>query len=726
MSAKKNSAAKWVALALATVAVGALGWRSQVEAAAASSAGVNGAMIKNPTAGEWLGHGRDYSEQRFSPLAKINQSNIKNLGLAWHYDFGERQGLEATPIVHNGVIYVTTDFSEVWAFDARTGAKLWDYKPGTQYWQINTCCSPINRGVAIWGDKVYVGALDGRLIALNAKTGKEVWSTQTFPKTTRLSITGAPRIVKGVVIIGNGGAELGVRGFVAGYDAETGKQKWKFYTVPGRTDSDGEASDSAMKLAFPTWKGKGEWADYGGGGTPWDGMAYDPDLDLLYVGVGNGSPWNAAMRSPGGGDNLFLGSVVAIRPETGQYVWHFQETPGDSWDYTSTQPIILADIKINGVTRKTLLHAPKNGFFYVLDRATGKFIQGKNYAAINWAKGLDPNGRPIEDPRARYGDTGQPWMGSPGPGGAHDWQPMSYSQKTGLVYIPQNEGAFVFRDDKNEGGAGRSSTGFNTGAGAFSATARVPSEGPAPADANAKLPGADTAPTIRGSFLLAWDPVKQEAKFKVPMEKTFNGGTLSTAGGIVFAGSQATDFTAYHDETGEKLWTFSAQTGIVAAPSTYELDGVQYVALMAGWGGTTAPYGARSASNGPARLMVFKLGGTDKIPPKPEFALPPLNPPAQTETAAVVDEGAKMYARHCQRCHGGGAAGGGLGATGPADLRRSGFIQAQAAFDQVVREGALLQQGMAPFKNDVTPDQAKAIRAYIVYQAHQAKAAGQK
>jgi PQQ-dependent dehydrogenase (methanol/ethanol family) len=694
--------------AVAALAVAACGL-----AACHKGGGVDGKMIAAAPAGEWLEHGRDYAEQRFSPLDKINVSNVKDLALAWHYDFGDRQGLEATPIVHDGVIYVTTDFSEVWAFDARTGKKLWSFDPQTRYWQINTCCSPVNRGVAIWGDKVFVGALDGRLIALDAKTGKPVWSTQTFPKTTRLSITGAPRVIKGVVIIGNGGAELGARGFVAGYDAETGKQKWKFWMVPGKTDHDGAASDKAMKIAFPTWRG--HWWDYGGGGTPWDGMAYDPDLDLLYVGGGNGSPWNSEMRSPGGGDNLFLGSIVALKPETGEYVWHFQETPGDSWDYTSTQPIILADLKIDGQVRKTLLHAPKNGFFYVLDRQTGKFIHGKNYSIVNWAKGLDANGRPIENPAARYGVTGKPFVSIPGPGGAHDWQPMSFSPKTGLVYVPTSEGSFAYRNDPTEGGTGRSKLGFNTGAGAFSATVAGPN------DTADKYAGYDTASGHKDSYLLAWDPVAQKAVWKAPHMKNFNGGVLSTAGGLVFEGSQTNDFTAYKDDTGEKLWTFDAQTGIIAGPASYELDGVQYIAVMAGWGGTVAPYSTHSDSNGPARLLVFKLGGTDKLPPKPAYAPPPLDPPAQTATPAVIVEGQGLYGRYCQRCHGANAAGGGLGETGPADLRRTPFIQDQGAFDMVVRDGQLQHKGMAPFGEEVTADRAKAIRAYIINEAIAAK-----
>jgi quinohemoprotein ethanol dehydrogenase len=723
MALRKQAFLKWTAAAFAVAALAAYGLRTQVSAATAAM-GVTAARLTAAAPGEWLGYGRDYGEQHYSPLAKINVGNVKTLGLTWSYDFGEREGLEATPVVANGVIYVTTDFSEVWAFDARTGKKLWSYDPHTRYWQINTCCSPGNRGVAIWHDKVYVGALDGRLIALNAKTGKVAWSAQTFPKTTRLSITGAPRVIKGLVMIGNGGAELGARGVLSAYDAETGKLKWKFYLVPGKTDHDGAASDSAMKIARPTWKGD-VFYKYGGGGTPWDGMAYDPDLDLLYIGAGNGSPWNAQMRSPGGGDNLFLGSIVAVRPETGQYVWHFQETPGDSWDFTSTQPIILADIKIDGKVRKTLLHAPKNGFFYVLDRATGKFIQGKAYGYMNWATGLTPEGRPIENPLARYGATGKPFVSIPGAIGAHDWQPMSFSPKTGLVYIPQHDATFTYKDDKTEGGTGRSKLGFNTGAGAYSAAVRLPSEGAAGPNANKGLPGADTAGEHRDGFLLAWDPVKQQARFKIPMTKIYNGGILSTGGNLVFEGTSAAEFAAYRDDTGQKLWSFPAQAGVMASPVSYELDGVQYVAVMAGWGGSLAA-GARNDSNGPSHLLVFKLGAHGQLAPVPPYEPPPIDPPAQTETASTIDKGAAIYGRLCVRCHGGNAAGGGLGLTGPADLRRTPFLQDQAAFDQVVIDGALLDRGMAPFKGEVDADKAKAIRAYIVYQATAAKKSGAK
>jgi quinohemoprotein ethanol dehydrogenase len=704
----KTWAAGVLAAAMATCGVAAGVW-----AATTSSSFVDGARIiaADQHPGDWQSYGRDYKEQHYSPLTQIDAGNVKGLGLAWSYSLGERQGLEATPVVVGGVMYITTDFSEVWAFDAKTGQKLWSFDPETRYWQINTCCSPVNRGVAVWRDKVYVGALDGRLIALNAKTGKVVWSTQTFPKDQRYSITGAPRVVKGLVLIGNGGAEFGVRGFLGAYDAETGKQKWKFYLVPGKTDHDGEASDSAMKIAYPTWRG--HWWDYGGGGTPWDGMAYDPDLDLLYIGGGNGSPWNADMRSPGGGDNLFLGSIVAVRPETGQYVWHFQETPNDDWDFTSTQPIILADINIDGKPRKVLLHAPKNGFFYVLDRTNGKFISGKPYGLENWAKGLDENGRPIVNPEARYDLTHKNFVQIPGAGGAHDWQVMSFSPKTGLVYIPQHDMYWTYVDKKDEG---HSQYAYNTGQG-YGLTGRLPSQGPAPV--TTQVNGQAVVGQAKG-YLLAWDPVKQTAAFKIDLGKPFDGGTLATGGNLVFQGAADPGFSAYNATTGEKLWSFDPQTGIVAAPISYEIDGVQYVAVLAGWGGTTA-LGARSASNGPSNLLVFKLGGTGKLPPKPPYEPPPLAPPPQTETMSVVDQGSLLYGRMCSRCHGGGAAGGGLGPTGPADLRRTPFIQDQEAFNSVVLKGALFHNGMADFSREMDPDKTRAIRAYIIFQAEQAK-----
>ena len=604
---------KWAVVAV-IVAVGAFGWWWEKQP---HHGPVDGnkiiAQLKDPS--EWLSYGRDYSETRYSPLDQINTGNVKTLGVAWRHSFAERQGLEGTPIMSDGVLYVTTDFSEVWAFDARTGQKLWSYIPDTHYWQINTCCGPSNRGVAVWHGKVYVGALDGRLIALDAKTGQVVWTAQTFDKKYRYSITGAPRIVKGRVLIGNGGAEFGVRGYLSAYDAETGKLDWRFYLVPGEQEKDGAASDEAMKIARPTWHG--QWWKFGGGGTPWDSMAYDPELDLLYIGAGNGSPWNAEERSPGGGDNLFLGSVVAVRPETGKYVWHFQETPGDNWDFTSTQSIILADLTINGTPRKVLMHAPKNGYFYVLDRETGKFISGKPFGMMNWSTGLTAEGRPIVAPAARYDLTHKPFVQIPGAGGAHDWQPMAYSPKTGLVYIPQHDMFWTYVDGKNEV---RSKYAFNTGQN-YGTTGKPPSQ---QVGAPSTAIGAASLGAFKG-YLEAWDPVQQKAVFKVDLGKPFDGGVLATGGDLVFQGTSEGWFNAYDDRTGQKVWSFYAQTGVLAAPMTYELDGQQYIALMAGWGGTMA--GSRSVSNGPNNLLVFKLGGTVQLPPKPVYTPLPFNPP---------------------------------------------------------------------------------------------------
>ncbi len=412
----------------------------------AALADVDGARIaaadKEPQ--NWLSHGRTYSEQRFSPLAKINAGNVGQLGLAWSVDIKSRtaRGLEATPIVVDGVIYTSGAWSHVLAIEAKTGKLLWEFDPEIPgHYAGKGCCDIVNRGVAVWGNKVYIGAFDGRLIALDAKTGKKVWETLTVDQSQDYTITGAPRIVKGKVIIGNGGAEFGVRGYVSAYDAETGKMAWRFYTVPG--DPKKPFESKTVEMIARTWAG--EWWKYGGGGTVWDSMAYDPELDLLYIGVGNGSPWNYKLRSDAKGDNLFLASIVAIKPDTGDYVWHFQTTPGEDWDYTATQHMILADLQIDGRARKVIMQAPKNGFFYVLDRATGEFISGAAYSKVTWADGLDPKtGRPNVKPEAYYSSTGKPLVIQPGPGGAHNWHPMSFSPRTGFVYIPSIEAAFGY------------------------------------------------------------------------------------------------------------------------------------------------------------------------------------------------------------------------------------------------------------------------------------------
>ena len=546
--------------------------------------GVDGARISHADQepGNWMSHGRTYDEQRFSPLKQINAENASRLGLAWSFDLDTKRGQEATPIVVDGVMYVTSAWSKVKALDAATGKLIWAYDPKVPgEWGIKACCDVVNRGVAVWKDRVYMGTLDGRLVALDAATGKPAWEVQTFDKSKPYSITGAPRVVKGKVLIGNGGAEFGVRGYVTAYDADSGKQVWRFYTVPGNP-ADGFESEV------------------------WDSMAYDPDLDLLYIGVGNGSPWDRDIRSPGGGDNLYLSSIVALRPDTGKYVWHYQTTPGDNWDYTATQHIILADLDIGGVERKVLMQVPKNGFFYILDRATGELLSAQPVIPVNWANGIDmKTGRPVENPDARYRTAGKTWVAMPGPLGAHNWQPMSYSPLTGLVYIPVNEAGYQYGADKN---FQPHPNAFNTGTDAVIAS-ELPQD---PAARQEVLDG------ITG-HLAAWDPVHQKEVWRVPFHGPNNGGTLATAGNLVAEGTASGEFVIYRADSGEKLWSMPVQSGVVAAPVSYEVNGEQYIAVLSGWGGVFALLPGEvsfvsSTLPNVSRVLAFKLEGQAELP----------------------------------------------------------------------------------------------------------------
>ena len=524
------------------------------------------ALIASPPE-EWLSNGRDYAETHYSPLDQITTANVDRLELAWAYDTESRGSLEATPLVSNGVMYATTTWSNVFALDARTGQQRWRWDSGIPQGPggPNLCCGPVNRGVALYNGKVYVGLLDGRLLALNAETGRVVWSVQTTPKDDEYSITGAPRVVKGKVVIGNGGAEFGVRGYVTAYDAETGEQAWRFYTVPGNP-ADGFENE-AMERAADTWNG--EWWVLGGGGTVWDGFAYDPEEDLLYVGTGNGGPWTQTLRSPGGGDNLYLSSILALRPDDGELVWYYQTTPGDEWDYTAVQPMILAELEIDGRERKVLMQAPKNGFFYVIDRVTGAFISAEAYAEVSWAEGIDQEtGRPIETASARYSQTGPAWL-SPSPYGAHNWHAMSWNPNTGLVYVPgQNGNNYFAINTAFEYQFGRSNTGLIGRGGAPEGYVRPPN------------PGMEN----QGGFLVAWDPVAQEERWRIGAEGGSNGGTLSTAGNLLFVGKTSGAFQALNAQTGDLIWETQTARG-PGQPVSYELDGRQYVSVMAGRGG---------------------------------------------------------------------------------------------------------------------------------------------
>jgi len=658
---------------------------------------------------EWLTHGRTYDEQRYSPLAEISTANVKNLGVAWFADLDTARGQEATPLVIDGTIYITTAWSEVKAYDAVTGKPRWEYDPKVpREAGAKVCCDSVNRGLAAWGQRLYLGTLDGRLIALDRATGKPLWSKLTVDPSKPYAITGAPRVIDGRVIIGNVGAEFGVRGYVAAYDSNDGRELWRFYTVPDRP---GANSAPYLKRAEATWKG--EYWTLGGGGTVWDSMAYDPKLDLLYVGVGNGSPWNQAYRSPGGGDNLYIDSIIALKPESGEYVWHYQTTPGDTWDLDATQHMILADLDIGGRPRSVLMQASKNGFFYVLDRASGQLISAANFVAVNWAKGVDiQTGRPIENPDARIDRTGKPSVVVPGPGGAHSWQPMAYDPKTGLVYIPAMEAGFPFIADAHWQQA---PIGFNTGID-FAAAAM-------PADTNIR---AAVKAATKGA-LIAWDPVAQKERWRVAFKGPWNGGVLATAGGLVFQGNVAQEFAAYDAASGTKLWSTPVQTGIIAAPVTYSIKGEQYVAVLAGWGGiwALAP-GILSEVAGPirnvSRLLVFKLGATGQLPPEVPIARRPLEPPAVGGTPAQIAEGAQHYGRFCGVCHGDAA----FGSTLLPDLRRSPLLADGKTWASVVHDGALANQGMVSFARVLTPEQVEAIRYYVIKRANEDKALGDK
>lgn len=644
---------------------------------------------------QWMTYGGDYEEQRYSRLSQINRDNVKELGLKWFADYDTNLPQDGTPLYIDGVIYVSTAWSKVYAFDARSGKTLWEYDPKTPgQWIRNVCCGIANRGIAAWNGKIYLGTLDGRLVAINAQTGKPVWSTLTIDPSWHYSITSAPRVAKGLVFIGESGGEYGVRGYISAYDAETGKRVWRFYTVPGNPRKGYE--NAALKRAAATW-GPGHWWKLGGGGAVWDAIVYDPVTDLLYFGTGNGSPWNDHFRDPTNGDNLYLASIIAVKPETGEYVWHYQTTPADTWDYDAVSPMTIVNLMWQGKQRRVILQPCKNGFFYVLDAATGKLLSAKPFTKVNWAYGVDmKTGRPRVRPAARY-PLGHPWNLAPGVQGAHGWQANAYDPQTHLLYFPTQDAYWPMEATPT---FTPNPVGYNLGIN-FSASFTYYKSHP-------------KAPQGFSSYLQAWDPVTGRQVWKGAVNQGPTGGALATAGGLVFqAGGSAEEIRAYDARTGEKLWSFKTQTGSLAPPISFELDGQQYIAVSVG-GNTTGGYYAPNYS----RMLVFGLHGQAVLPPTRPYTPPPLDPPPSTASARVIRAGSVKYASYCAACH--GDEGQTRGANFP-DLTRTPLLRSQSGFDQVVLKGILAQRGMDSFASALHPADTAAIRAFLIKRANEIK-----
>lgn len=638
----------------------------------------------------WLLYGRTYKGERFSPLSQIDAGTVSRLGLGWYVDIPAPDGLSATPLIVDGVAYISAPFSVVYAIDARSGKALWQYTPTIKYPTTNsisvTIAARVNRGVAVWGGKVYVTTADCHLMALDARTGKPVWDQVTCDIDKGYSITAAPQVGNGMVFLGNGISESGLktRGYVSGYSADTGKMLWRFFTAP--SDDPKENTSAAMTLAAASWSGN-NWQKYGGGANAWDAISYDPELDLIYFGTAGAIPYTAVERSPDGGDTLFTESVVALRASTGEYAWHFQTTPRDNWDFNACTNIILADMEIAGRRRNVLMIAPKNGFLYVLDRRSGQFISGKNYTPVTWAKGLDPKtGRPIPNPEADFWSGGRTGTFDlyPGAWGAHSWTPMSFHPGLGLVYIPVMAAGERqhFNADGTVGGHGE----------------RIFQGAP--------------------GRLTAWDPVQEKVRWTVPMEHAFNGGTMATAGNLVFEGTATGEFAAFAADSGKRLWQYTVGAPITAAPVTYEVDGKQFV--MVGVGGGNHPRFALAKeffskrALGPTRLLAFELGGKASLPAQPQLPAKEVpEPPPLTADAQTLERGEALFGeRWCSLCHGADAQAAPLG-TIP-DLRYLPRGKHEL-WGKIVHEGLLRSRGMIAFP--MSAEESNALHQYVISRA---------
>jgi quinohemoprotein ethanol dehydrogenase len=632
----------------------------------------------------WLGHGGSSDETSYSPLDQIDTANVDKLRLAWFLDLPDERMLQATPLAVDGVLYFTGSYVMVYAVDAVSGKLLWKFDP--EIWahgpQKLRFALPANRGAAYADGRVFVGTLDGRLIALGAKTGKLLWSVETTKPESVQTITGAPRVFNGKVIIGNGGSDFNARGYVTAYDAATGRQLWRFYAAPGSPDEN--RGDPAMERAAMTWNG--EFWKTGTGGGPWDSITFDSVLNRIYIGTGNAAPYDPEVRSPGGGDNLYTASIVALDADTGKYVWHYQVNPRDSWDFDSTQQITLADLVIDGQRRQVLMQAPKNGFLYVLDRTTGKLISAGKIGKVTWADHIDlATGRAVEEKNIRY-QEGEVTIW-PSPVGAHNWQSMSFSPKTGLLYIPYMQLGESYAKSAGESGS--------LGGLKMSMVKAEPQDG-------------------KGA-LVAYDPVRQKARWKVQHTYFWNGGVMATSGGLVFQGAADGYFSAYDDLTGQRVWRFNAGLGMISAPISYSVGGRQYVSILVGYGSSNSlgdlmnagwKYGAQ-----PRRLLTFALGGKAVLPPSapPDMVVHPVDDVSVKIDEADVAPGQILFTINCAGCHGLNV----ISAGAPApDLRESALALDRESLRSIVHDGTLLQRGMPRFdKFDAT--ELRQIYAYI-------------
>lgn len=662
---------------------------------------IGAALLLLASSAEWPGVGGQAGEQHFSALKQIDASNVAALGLAWSLDLPGEHSLEATPLEVGGVLYFSGQNADVYAVEGKTGRLLWKFDSQRSQYRPRhlRMIYPINRGVALADGRVFVGTLDGRLVAVGSRTGREIWSVKTLADDSMQTITGAPRVFEDKVIIGNGGGDAGQRGFVTAYDTKTGRLCWRFYTVPG--DPAKGFEQPAMRMAARTWSG--EWWKTGTGGTAWDSMVFDSELHRLYIGTGNSGPYNVQVRNPGGGDNLFLSSIVAV-DTNGNYLWHYQVNPNEAWDFKATANIVLADLRIDGVTRKVLMQAPTNGFFYVIDRVTGKFLSAQKLGKVTWASRIDPvSGRPVEADNIRY--TKGPVTLWPSPYGMHNWQPMAFSPDTGFAYIPtmqlgarwQSDDDFVKKRPARTWKAPQASGAL------FSFIKEDEADG-------------------TGS-LLAWDPIKQREEWHVRYPHMWNGGVLATKGRLVFQGDGEGLLHAYEAQTGKELWQFDAKLGIIGAPIAYSLDHDEYVAVLVGYGGGVG-YMPEYASRGwkynlqPRRLLTFKLGAKGSLPPTPPRdltvkAVDDRN--LQLEESAVA-AGRVLFGGVCAGCHGVGARSPGGAAP---DLRESSLAVNLDAFRAVLQSGAMQVNGMPKF-DDFSDEEIRDVFMYVRAAAREA------